>query len=226
MRIAFIADMHSNLEALETVMKDIDKMKVEKVFCLGDVIGYAANPNECLEIIKKRKIPCCLGNHELAVIKEETYGFNPFAAEAILWTVDHITKENLEFIKKFPERIETSLNDIKMLLVHGSPFDPINDYIYPEYPLERIVDEFKYDVIIMAHTHVPFIREIKDSLIINCGSVGQPRDKIPAACFVILDTRDKNADIIRVKYDVKAASEKIIKSGLPHFLGQRLFLGI
>jgi putative phosphoesterase len=226
MRIAFIADIHSNLEAFETVMKDINKMKIEIIFCLGDVIGYGANPNECLEIIRKRKIPCCLGNHELAVIKEETYGFNPFAAEAILWTADHVAKDNLEFIKKFPERIETTLDGFKILMVHGSPFDSINDYVYPEYPLERIVNEFNYDVIVMAHTHVPFIRKVKDSLIINCGSVGQPRDRNSEACYVIFDSEVKHTDIIRVKYDVKATSEKIIKSGLPHFLGQRLFLGI
>jgi len=226
MLVAFISDIHSNLEALEVVIKDIDKLKIKKIFCIGDVIGYGANPNDCLKIIKKRKIPCCLGNHEFAVIREETYGLNIFAAEAIMWTVDQITKDNLEFIKNFPEKVETKLKGIKILMVHGSPFDPINEYVYPEYPLERIVDEFDYDVIIISHTHIPFIRKIRECLIINSGAVGQPRDHNPDACYVIFDTEDKKAEIIRVKYDIRTVAEKIIKSGLPQFLAQRLFLGI
>jgi putative phosphoesterase len=226
MKVAFIADVHSNLEALEAVLKAIDKLKIKKIFCLGDVIGYASEPNKCLEIIKKRKIPCCIGNHELAVIDQNVLGFNVYATEAIEWTISKITKENLDFIKSFPEKIKSVLDDINILMVHGSPLDPINDYVFPDYPLERIVDAIDSEVVSMGHTHVPFIKEVKGCSMINCGSVGQPRDHNPDACYVVFNIENKNARVFRVKYDVKTTVEKIIDSGLPPFLAQRLFLGI
>lgn len=226
MKVAFIADIHSNLEALKVVLKEIDKMNIKKIFCLGDVIGYSYEPNKCLEIIRKRKIPCCMGNHELAVINQNAFGFNVYATEAIEWTISRITRENLDFIKTFSEKIETVLGGIKILMVHGSPFDPINDYVFPDYPLERIVDAVDSEVAVMGHTHVPFIKEVKGCLMINCGAVGQPRDHDPDACYVVLDTKNKNARIFRVKYDVKKAVKKMMNSGLPPFLAQRLFLGI
>lgn len=226
MKVAFIADIHSNLEALKVVLKEINKQNIKKIFCLGDVIGYASNPNECLEIVKEINIPCCMGNHELAVINQNALGFNVYATEAIEWTISKITKGNLDFIKTFPEKIEIVLDDIKILMIHGSPFDPINDYVFPDYPLERIVDVVDSEVVVMGHTHFPFIKEIKSCLIINCGAVGQPRDHNPDACYVVLDTKNIIAKIYRARYDIKTTAEKITKNGLPPFLAQRLFLGI
>lgn len=226
MKVAFIADIHSNLEALEVVLKEIDRLGIKKVFCLGDVIGYGPDPNECLEIMKKREIPCCMGNHEFAVIKQDTFGFNVYATEAIEWTISQITQKNLDFIKTFPERIEIILDDIKILMVHGSPFGMINDYVFPDYPLERIANAVDSKVVVMGHTHFPFIKQVKGCLMINCGAVGQSRDHNPDACYVVVDTKNKDAKIYRVKYDIKTTAGKIIKYGLPPFLAQRLFLGV
>lgn len=226
MKVVFISDIHSNLEALKAVLKEIDELKIEKFFCLGDVVGYGSDCNMCCEIIRQRKIPSILGNHEVAVIKSNALGFNPIASEAIFWTIDHITEENLEFLKTFPEKIEVTLDGLKILIVHGSPFDPINEYVFPNYPLERIVDAVDAKIIIMGHTHIPFVKEVKGCLIVNSGAVGQPRDRNPNACYAILDTEKRNVEIFRVKYDVKTTAEKIIKSGLPQFLAQRLFLGV
>ena len=226
MRIAFISDIHSNLEALKAVLKDIDDLKIKKVFCDGDVIGYSYAPNECLNMIKKRKIKSTIGNHEDAVILKNPAGFNVYAAEAVEWTISHITKENLKFIKTFPERIGIMANDFKILMVHGSPFDPVNEYVFPDYPLERIAKSVNVDVVVMAHTHVPFVKEVEGCLMVNCGAVGQPRDRNPDACYVVLDAEERKAEIRRVKYDVKTAAEKIIKAGLPEFLAKRLFLGV
>jgi putative phosphoesterase len=226
MKVAFISDIHSNLEALETVVKEIDKLNVEKIFCVGDVIGYGANPNECLNVIKNKRIPCVMGNHEEAVILKDTSNFNVYAAEAIEWTIHRITKDNLKFIKSFPEKLGIDVDGFKVLVVHGSPFDPINEYVYPDYPLERIVDAVDVDVIVMGHTHVPFVKEVKGCLVINSGSVGQPRDRNPGACYLILDILERKAEIFRAKYDIKKAAEKIIKAGLPEILAQRLFLGV
>jgi putative phosphoesterase len=226
MKIAIISDIHSNLEAFKAVLRDIDNLKIKKIFCNGDVIGYGYAPNKCLDIIKRREIKCTIGNHENAVILENTSGFNVYATEAIEWTISHITKENLKFIKNFPERIGITVNGFKILMVHGSPFDPVNEYVFPDYPLEKIVKAVNVDVVVMAHTHVPFIREIEGCLMINCGAVGQPRDHNPDACYVTLNVKERKAEIRRVKYDVKTAAENIVKSGLPEFLAQRLFLGV
>ena len=117
MKIAIISDIHSNLEAFKAVLKDIDSLKIKKVFCNGDVIGYGSNPNECLDIIKKREIKCTIGNHEDAVILKNTVRFNIYAAEAIEWTVSHITKENLKFIKSFSDRIGIMVDGFKILMV-------------------------------------------------------------------------------------------------------------
>jgi len=226
MKIALISDIHSNLEALLAVLEEIDKLKIKSIFCLGDVVGYSSNSNECLEIIKKRKIPCCMGNHEQAVIKQDTFGFNVYATEAIEWTISNITKENLNFIKTFPEKIEIKIDDIKILMVHGSPFDPINDYVFPNYPLDRIADAVDAEVVVMGHTHVPFVKEVKGCLIINCGAVGQPRDHNPDACYLVFGEERRSATICRTKYDIKATVNKMANSSLPEFLGRRLILGI
>lgn len=226
MEVAFISDIHANLEALEAVLKRIDSLGIKRIYCVGDVVGYGPNPNECLDIIKKRKIPCTIGNHEFAVINQETSRFNIYATEAIWWTIDYITKDNLEFIRTFSEKIEVTLDGVKILVVHGSPIDPINEYVFPDYPLERIVKVMNEDVLVLAHTHIPFIKRVRDKLIINSGSVGQPRDRDPRGCFILLNTNNLNAKIIRVEYDIKKTAKKIIKAGLPDFLAQRLFSGI
>jgi len=225
MKVAFISDIHSNLEALNAVLASIDSLRIERIYCLGDVIGYGSDPNRCLETIKKRKIPCTIGNHEFAVIHQETSGFNIYAAEAIWWTINNITHENLEFIKTFPERREVVLDGLKILMAHGSPFDPINEYVFPEYPFEKITKTVDANVIVLAHTHVPFVEHVKGKLIANSGSVGQSRDGDPRACFLILNTEKLDAKIIRVNYNIRKAAEKIIKAGLPEFLALRLYTG-
>lgn len=226
MRIAFVSDIHSNHEALKAVLREIKKMKVDKIFSIGDVIGYGGSPNECIELINEKNIPSVLGNHEWAVLQQSTTWFNPVAAEAIFWTINHLDKKHLDWLKKLPERSAVRISNYKILLVHGSPQDPIFEYVFEENVDENFAKGLDYNVIVVGHTHIPFVKKIKDILIINSGSMGQPRDRNVRASFVVFDSEKFDAEIIRVEYDIKKAADKIIKSGLPPFLAQRLFLGV
>src|SRR3989338_6257691 len=129
MKIAIIADVHSNLEALEGVLKDISNKDVDDIICLGDIVGYGANPNEVIELIKKKNIKCLKGNHDLnAVTLEKLDWFNDFAKEALKWTNKVLTEENKQFLKELPETLEIKDKENRLLAVHGSPKDHLYEY--------------------------------------------------------------------------------------------------
>jgi len=232
MKIAFISDIHSNLEALNAVLDKIDSLKIKQIYCLGDIVGYAASPCECIDVIRKhkrgtirkRKIISIMGNHDWAVLNKETSGFNPVAAAAIWWTTDQMKEKDVDYIKKLGEKHVLDMDGLNILLVHGSPSDPIWEYVDYLDVNEKFLKG--YDAVVMGHTHVPFVKKFGSRLAINCGAVGQPRDKNSDASFAVLDTKSFDAKIVRTVYDVRSASEKILKAGLPKFLAQRLSLGI
>jgi len=222
MLIAFISDIHSNLEALKAVLNRINSLKIKQVFCLGDLVGYGASPKEVIKLMEK--IPCIKGNHDYAVVSGDTSWFNPLAAQAILKNKEMLSKNEIKFLDSLKEKIEVSFNNKRFLLVHGSPKNPVWEYVYESQVNEYFFGE--YDVIIMGHTHVPFIKKIKEKIAINCGSVGQPRDYDKRACFIIFDTEEFKGKIVRVEYEIEKVAKKIIRAGLPEFLAERLFLGI
>lgn len=226
MKVAFISDVHANLEALQTVMRKIKKINPKKIYCIGDLCGYGADPNAVIEIIKKRNIPCVKGNHESAVTTGDTSWFNPVAAQAIEWTIEHLHEEDFRFLSNLKDRFIVRIENYKAYMVHGSPRDFLWGYLHEEDVNGDFVKEFDADILVIGHTHIPFIKKIKDKLVINCGAVGQPRDGINKASFAVFDTEKFAAEIVRVDYDIKYAAEKIIKAGLPSFLAQRLFLGV
>lgn len=226
MKIALIADVHANLEAFTRILKETKKRKIRKILCLGDIVDYGANSNECIELIRKNKIPTLMGNHDLnAVTLERIEWFNSLAQISCKLTNKLLIEKNKKFLLKLPKTMKYE----NIFLVHGSPRDYLYDYTYPETP-DSVFDEFfkiaKKKIIVMGHTHIPFIKKIKKGLIINAGSVGQPRDGNNKACFCILDNKKLKAEIVRVKYDVSKAAKKIIRARMPHFHASRLFQGI
>ncbi len=226
MKLAIISDIHANLEALKAVMDEIDKLKPDEVICLGDIVGYGADPNYCVEIIRSHDIPCVMGNHDInAVTMERIEGFNPFAAKAIKWTNKKLKPSNRGFLKALPFSIKAH----GIFFVHGSPLDPVYEYVHAtnsNWHFKRYFSEAKTDIIAMGHTHEPFFRRFGDKkLAFNAGSVGQPRDNNPKAAFCLFDAEKKTGEIKRVEYDIDKASKKIIKAKLPKFLAERLFLG-
>ncbi|MCL2689021.1 MAG: metallophosphatase family protein [Chitinispirillia bacterium] len=239
MRIAFISDIHANLEALQAVFSDIDRNRIDEVICLGDIVGYGANPNECVDIITKRCPVTLLGNHDIAAINlEYTHNFNIHARIAIEWTSQTLTEANKSFLKALP----TKKTMDALTLVHSTPYEP--DMWYYITSLEEAAFNFQFfttRVCIVGHTHIPMIVTLegedirthqekyvsfKDKdmmrLLINSGSVGQPRDRDNRSCYGILDTRDESFTIRRVAYNFMKAQEKMRKIKMPEFLITRL----
>ena len=224
-KIALISDIHSNLEAFEAVLKEIKKSKISKIFCLGDIVGYGANPNECIDLIRKNKTSSIKGNHDHeATLLENIEWFNEDAKQAILWTKEKRTDSNSKFLKNLPSSLEFE----NIFLVHGSPRDNFYEYIFPDmedYDFAELFAIAKKDVIACGHSHIQFSREFNDKLIINPGSVGQPRDSNPDAAYCIFNTKTLKIEFKRVKYKIEKAAKKILKAGLPQFLASRLYSG-
>jgi predicted phosphodiesterase len=239
MKYAIISDIHANLEALNTTLQKIDNLGADKIICLGDTVGYGANPNECLETIREKKIDSIMGNHDVVACgKKEPDNFNPVARDAALWTRHVLTQENREFLYHLPERREFE----DFLIVHGAISDP-DLYIFST---DDAMFEFKLmkkqAVCFFGHTHVRTYYVFQDDAItclfdyeiniepkakylINPGSVGQPRDRDPRASFLIYDTGKGIVKFTRLEYDLSLAQKKIIEVGLDRRLADRLSLG-
>lgn len=240
MKYALISDIHANLDALQAVLKRIEDLGVDRTVCLGDVVGYNANPDECVDIIREAGIPTMCGNHDaVACGLEEPWGFNPVALSAALWTRENLREDNLEWLRSLPD--VQRFGD--MLAVHGSPTSR-NTYLFTwEDVLPHIpyVEEKGCSVCFFGHTHSPGIfssdgvytvdGDLKFELgndktfFINPGSVGQPRDGDPRAAFGVYDSETRVYQHVRITYPVKRAADRVLNEGLPHFLAERLFLG-
>ena len=243
MRTAVISDIHGNLVALNTVLTHLEDIRVDRIVCLGDIVGYNPWPNECVDIIRGRGIPAIMGNHDrVASGLEEPEQFNSVAREAILWTRNRLTEENREFLKDLPERIIMKKG---FLLVHGSPSNPdeyILSYDSVINNMEYLKNELKLPVCLFGHTHIvaafylekDIVYSLKDKSIdiedgkfylINPGSIGQPRDGDPKASFLVLDEEKKMVEFYRFRYDIASVNRMLVDEGLNPSLGDRLFLG-
>jgi putative phosphoesterase len=229
MRIAVISDIHSNLEALASVITHIRLQRIKTIWVAGDIIGYCASPNEVLQFLRRENAVMIAGDHDQEVL---TLGdlkfFNEYAQQALIYTNKVLTEENKAFLKTLKETHEETLDNRRIFMVHGSPNNPLKEYVYsttPDINLLAMLNKVKADILILGHTHQPFVRRVRGSLVINPGSVGQPRDNSPTSEYCILDPMYMQATIQRVKYDINAASKKIISAGLPRYLAERLFQG-
>jgi len=244
LKIGIISDIHGNAEALQAVLEKLKN--VDQVVCLGDIVGYGADPVYCIEKIRELEAPCILGNHEGAVTGElDLQYFNKNARQAIQWTKRQLKNRDFSYLSRLKRKI-TICQDI--LGVHGSPRQPLWEYILDKQTAEEIFNNFDFKIYFIGHSHIAgyftFHRKNRMvhylsasngaevaiqqdySYIINCGSVGQPRDRNPQASFAIFDTEQMNVHIIRVNYPITKAQDKIIRANLPLFLAERLAIGI
>jgi predicted phosphodiesterase len=241
---AVISDIHGNLEALEAVLEDVPD-GVEEIYCLGDVIGYGASPNECCESVRSYEMPVISGNHDLAVtdLSTDLAWFNPVAAAAIEWTREQLTPDNAEFLRTRPRMLQSK----ETLFVHGSVRDPdeyiLNGAVASENLAVLTADYPNVQVCFFGHTHVKTVVPSPDGpssgshdtldltsggpYLVNPGSVGQPRDGDTFASYVLAEnTQDETRIAYRfVEYDVEKAQDKIRAAGLPGMLADRLALG-
>jgi len=232
MRIAIISDIHSNLEALEKTLEIIKQKNIDEIICLGDIVGYGANPNECLALVRQHARHIMLGNHdEAAVSLQQIDDFNPYARQAAVWTSKHLTEKNKEFILTLPHIIEFN----GLLFAHSSPYEPKEwHYIISLSEAQFNFNHFSQPICFVGHSHVPVIfsedfwtKEIVKGkrYVVNVGSVGQPRDLNPQLSFGIFDSELWTYENIRSEYDVNTASDKIRAAGLPPQLADRIKIG-
>ncbi len=243
MRYAIISDIHGNIEALEAILSKFREIGVDKYFCLGDIVGYGAEPEACCSRVRELCEVTLLGNHDAAVAGRMDYSYYYDAArEALDWCRERLTPDNLTWLKNLP--YTHRLGDVE--LSHGSPFNPEEyDYIFA---LEqaRELNHSKPDlaeVTFIGHSHLTKVFaltddnaldvvapkfKLKDGMkyVITVGSVGQPRDYDPRACAGFYDTEDRRFEYVRVEYDIESQRQKIIDAGLAHNFGTRLLLGI
>lgn len=237
-KVAFISDIHANIEALEAVLIDIRSKSVDEIYCLGDLVGYGPNPNEVIELIRSEGITTVMGNYDDAVgFEKDSCGcaYNPgreteVGDESLSWTIKVTTKENKEFLKSLPKRLSIKIEGVGILLVHGSPLNYLLEYVKPSTSAERLkilIKETQEEIIVNGHTHLMMAKHIGGKTILNPGSVGRTKDGIPGATYLIL-TIDSGVfwyEFVHVKYDVKKVVEKIVEYGLPIELGTVLALG-
>ncbi len=241
MRYGIFSDVHSNLEALQAVAAAYKKESIDTYLCAGDVIGYAANPKECIEMAGSLARTTVGGNHDWAAVSLFSLEyFNPQARQAIHWTKQNIDEKERQFLKALPLTFENE----DLTLVHGTLLNPQDfDYLADEYAAEDTFSLLKTKVVFIGHTHhagifiqdktgalryqqEPAVRILPENkYIVNVGSVGQPRDGDPQAAYCVYDTEKFEVRIQRVEYDKEMSRKKILEAGLPAFLGDRLFEG-
>ena len=243
MRYASIADIHSNLAALTAVLDDIERQGgTEKIWCLGDVVGYGPDPHECIELLRQTNHVCVAGNHDWGAIgKINTSEFNPDAAAACHWTAQQLVPADVEYLKNLPLVIEED----DFTLVHGSPREPIWEYLVSTSIAKENFARFKSKFCLVGHSHVPLVFSYNEGgdcstiqfqpnirivlgrnrLIINPGGAGQPRDSNPQASYAIYDSETRLIRLYRVPYDIRATQDKMVARGLPMRLAARLSYG-
>lgn len=228
--IGVISDIHANLEALEAVLADMDEKKVDDLVCLGDLVGFGVSPNECCDIIKGLDVNCVMGNHDYAVSTGKLWNWfdNP-TQESLKWTSEELSRNHKLFLSVLPRKLVVEFGDVRLGLVHGSPWDELFEYVQPtvsDSVLKKFLDEMDCDVLALGHTHIPFAKEVKTGLVFNPGSVGQPRDGIPMASYAIFDPDEFKVKVVRVEYDVDKAVSKMKRAEIPRFFWERLSEGI
>jgi diadenosine tetraphosphatase ApaH/serine/threonine PP2A family protein phosphatase len=245
LRAAVISDIHANLPALEAVLEGIEATAAEEIWCLGDVVGYGAQPDECADLVRERCAVCLVGNHDLAVLGALDLGaFSESAAEAVRWTQASATAQTLEFLRE----LEPAGERQEIGLFHASPRDPVWEYVLSVEQAEECLDAQRQRLGLIGHSHTALFftrpesgerdetrgEQASDgkrldvsggSWLLNPGSVGQPRDGDPRAAWLELDTEAQTARFHRASYDVDQAARSIAAAGLPTHLAGRLYAG-
>lgn len=211
MQIAFISDIHANLEAFSHLEKDL--MKADLVICLGDYVGYFCQVNEVIGAIRKLGGLCILGNHDYYML----YGCPDHVPPAVKFGIDYarstITLENRAWLSNLPMIWGGVVGGVSVIACHGSPWDPINDYLYANSSLFGNLDEYQYDVIAFGQTHRSFIRMDRKPYLVNPGSVGQSRDKVAVACAAILNTGTMQIQQFEYPYNAETVLESAFRNG-------------
>lgn len=215
--IAIISDIHGNYEALQEVLKVIDANKIETIYCLGDVVGYYPQINECCDELRRRNAICVMGNHDWYFATDSTCPRSQSVNDCLNFQKRIITKANLQWIKSLPDyRIINNIN-----MVHGGWINHIDEYLNPS---KKYFEKYDNGLYLSGHTHVQKLEKYADIIYCNPGSVGQPRDNINTAAFAILDD-DNRINLKRVSYDIKKIEKLMEDAGFSGYYYQCLRVG-
>jgi putative phosphoesterase len=218
MNVGVLSDIHSNRIAFEAVLADAPEL--DALVCAGDVVGYNPWPAECVAMVREREIPTVMGNHDRAVASGTAFRFNSMAKAGVEHARQRLTEDQREWLAGLPN--ERLAFDGRVKVVHGHPDDP-DHYTRPEEFSPALLDD--EDVLVMGHTHVQHHEVYDEGVVLNPGSVGQPRDGDPRAAYAILDLDDLSVEERRVEYDVEAVQAAVADTGLPSRIGSRLSEG-
>jgi diadenosine tetraphosphatase ApaH/serine/threonine PP2A family protein phosphatase len=243
-RVAVISDVHANLYALEAVLGEIDREPPDAIWCLGDTVGYGPRPNECCDLVRVRADPILIGNHDLVALGSAEVAlaeFNPEAAEASVWTAEQLSEAS----RRFLEALEPTAELEGAQLFHGSPRDPVWEYVLTEVIALESLALTTAAIVLVGHSHVATALVLENGelgggvapdgfeasldrgrWLLNPGSVGQPRDGNPDAAFLELDLEAGRAHFRRVPYPVERTQAEIRERGLPDALAERLAHGL
>ena len=246
MKTLVVSDLHANDAALTAVMNHVRRKRPDRIICMGDFVGYGAQPNQVLDRMRTFKGPKLYvrGNHDrVASGADEGEGFNFAARTAALWTRSHLSGPNRKFLQSLP--LGPITDGKGTLICHGSPYDE-DEYLFSEYDAHRIFSEFEHKLILFGHTHLPciFVQDEQGNVegmlvrgpatipfepgrryIVNPGSVGQPRDRNPASSYALIDEKRHCIQFLRVDYDYARTQEAILRAGFPRILSDRLAVG-
>jgi diadenosine tetraphosphatase ApaH/serine/threonine PP2A family protein phosphatase len=243
LRIAVVSDIHANLHALEAVLAALEEDEHDAVWNLGDTVGYGPRPNECCAAAQAKADLSLVGNHDLVALGTggvDVEDFNPEAAAAARWTSEALSSESRAFLESLHPSAEQEGAD----LYHGSPRDPVWEYVLTVEAALTAFQASEEDVVLVGHSHVPLALELQGDAIagglaragtevdlstgrwlLNPGSVGQPRDGDPRAAYCLLDLGAASATFRRVPYEIEATQAEMREHGLPEALAQRLSFG-
>ena len=242
MRVLIVSDIHSNLEAFQSVIDGAEATGgFDQIWNLGDLVGYGPDPADCIDLIRKYDGQAVAGNHDLATIgKLSIEAFNAYASEAVRWTIPRLSEDQIGYLSGLPLSFESE----DFTIVHGSPRDPVWEYVVSPAAALASFQHFKTSRCLVGHSHLPFIcrpqedggvflefpvdRPVtlgKDRMIINPGGVGQPRDGDPTASYAIYNSDDGSITHHRAEYDIPTTQEKMAERGLPKYLADRLSHG-
>lgn len=248
MKIAVLGDIHANLEALTVVLDKCRELKVDKYACIGDIVGYNANPRECLQMVRELDLlAIVMGNHDSYTSNNrDLIGFNPQAAAAVQWTRQQLSEEELQWLSELPLKQDVFLTSpmaARFSIVHATMDNPhMWGYIFDRYAAVASMQYQWMPICFFGHTHMPMVFEkfgndvagtLYDKFqiqpnkkyLVNVGSVGQPRDRDPRASFAVYDVNEGTVELIRIEYDIEKARQKILDAGLPPRCADRLQVG-
>ena len=224
MQIGLIADIHANSEALSAVLRRL-RGNVDVILCAGDLTGYYARPHDVFRILENEEVIWIAGNHERLLSLRSFDSLNNLIRRSVEFTLSVIDTSMLTRLTAEPTHKWLELDGLQIAVYHGSPWDSVNEYIFPDFTNWERFTKLGADLIVLGHTHVPFVQHVEDTIVVNPGSCGQPRDCDPRAAFAVFDTCTKRVRVERSEYELEKVCKEIEVLGFDPILQKVLRTG-